>query len=530
MLDPPSLGAVPDQLRPLIAGCLSKDPDARPSTEALLSLLAPADLAALTPPALVEALRKRATATATLAAGLPPPPEPPKRRLGSVLTRRDLLLAGGSGAAVLAGAGLGLAELFAGPGSNAPGPAATPTPTPLPTDRKPTWVATVPRFASPGGFSIIGDSLVLASEGGMASLSAADGSQRWKWDTSAKPYSGPVIAGGQGIAPCGVVGSSIYCLGIADRTDQPIMFTIDPAGNVTSSTTLDMPLPSRLLTPLGMTVCAVTDTTLILTQRSQIDSGGIKAVVGYDLVTGANTWTHPLVYPIDNNVSTNEVSVFVVADARTCYIQDGQDTYAIDLTTNRLAWHTEGTADPGVPTNLVLADGALLVGSMHVCALDPATGRLIWTSAKDWPPQGAGPGYSQNFVTELVSNIYASLLTVAGQTAYFADGSNAVWAMDVHTGDMKWQYTNDLLQVDGSGRYQATTGFASEQLVAVPFTDGAANVYGFQVLDAATGRALASCLPPQDSSSRVAWQVLVSGGDVYAYAFETVCKYERLAA
>jgi outer membrane protein assembly factor BamB len=164
-----------------------------------------------------------------------------------------------------------------------------------------------------------------------------------------------------------------------------------------------------------------------------------------------------------------------------------------------------------------------------VTALDPKTGRQIWASPVNWQSGAKGVGYGQNYAEELLLSAYASLLSVVGDTVFFANGSGEVWALEISTGALKWKYSYDDLFVNQGGAYMASNVFASAHLVVVPYQDAsganaAAPVNGFVALDPASGSLLGKYPLPTDGYS--GWQLIVSGKNVYGTNGTSVCAFE----
>jgi outer membrane protein assembly factor BamB len=511
----PALESIPGEIRALIAACLAKDPSARPTVGQLLAWLGARDISVLLPGALQAELRRREQAAAALVAApvTPPPPRLPARSL----SRRQMLGLAAAGAGAF-GAGLAVTRIFEAASGNSAA-------TTHPTVQKPTWTTTPGSQINTGTLAVIGSTLVLAGgDGNVVSLSTSTGREVWQWNTYGPSSSGPAVPSGKANNVCGISGSAIYGWATDETTLGPLLFSMNPLGTVTSRVLVDFAdLPGNPLNAAfdvaGTSLCTVSGRTCLFAQSG---GNGPDKVLAVDLGTGATLWTGAL----QHAVGLAYYSAFVIADADTCYIQDGPDTYALNLTSGAIRWHAAGTADNALPTNLALVNGVLIVGSMHVTALDPAAGRRIWSSVQNWPQAGTSDFYGQNYSGEAVT-AYSGLLSAVGNTVYYADGSNAVWALDAATGALKWKYTSDHLQLNQVGPYPAANTFASGTLVAVPYEDdsGMTPVHGYVALDPATGLAMHVNRLPHDSDFSEPWRLMVSGSTVYATSGFTVCAF-----
>lgn len=521
----PELNHVPEGVRPLITSCLAKAAVDRPTTEALIGSFGPATVESLISPDLAEALRMRAEEATSLRSEplrkrppspsllriepVPVGPAPPRSDRGgtSRLTRRRMLMlvGGGVGALALTGTALVLDDVFS---SRAVAGAAGGKPT---TGWTPVWTASVGSASSiaSGTASPSGGTLLLAGMFGTYTFDTTAGSRLWSSSDQAQATPGPIPSGGSLIEPCGVIGALYYYWGLT-QSGANALFVLSPTGHVLSSVTV-------ATDGIGLSLCGISGSKGVFAQIT----GSANAVTAIDLTSGATMWTYALEHSI---MHQDAVSTYVVTDATRCYIQDGPDTTALNLDSGAISWHSAGTAEAGLPTNLVLAGNVLLVGSMHVTALDLVIGRQIWTSAVNWPPDGSPGENGPNYLSDFTST-YVNMLSVVESTAYFADGSNAVWALDVASGARKWTYTNNELQLNAGGDFQPILGFASADLVAVPYINEA-GINGFITLDPVTGAESGLYTPPYATEDSGPWQLVVSGNEIYAFNDYTLVKFE----
>ena len=542
--DVPRLDGVPASLRPVIAACLEKDPAARPSTADLLETLGPTDLDTLMFPGLSAELRSLERVTAALAGRSPAPapstpasppapfPAPsPISAAGSVeperpaliapgpqarqLSRRRLLgLAGGaSGALALAGGGLALANGFGRASGGNPAQQAGVPPT------NPAWTASVSDAVTGATLASLGTTLVIAWEQGAHAYSPSTGDLLWSCsgqNDGSAAVGGPVSQ--QDFRPCGFSESELYGWG-TDETGQSALLTVNAAGVVTSAVGM-----SSYPANASLGFCTSSGSTGLFALG---DGTQLSDVMALDLTSGLSPWSWTL-----SNPGTQDyyVTTAVAADSTRCFIQDGPDTYALNLSDGSRLWHTAGTVETQLPTNLMLTGGVLLAAAMHVTAMDPATGRIVWSTRQNWPTEGESAwGQSDALEAQSASGPYFNLLAAAAGAVFFVDGSTSAWSLNPATGAVKWRYTNPDLELSPLGAFPAPCEFASAEMVAVPVSRGAGSpdpVLGFVVLDPATGRRLGGYTLPPDSGPSFPWQVLVSGAGVFASSGESVCGFE----
>lgn len=513
----PWLDAVPESLRPLLAACLEKNPAARPSSSDLLRQLSLVDLDALTPPPVLTAIHERGLAATKLVAALTASPLPafqsaadprpnsisaPPVAIGAPpvglpppslpwLNRRRFLAITGGGVTALAAAGTGLALTWASSGS------ATPS-----------WTATMPSSSDPSinglparlpTIGVLGDSVVLVGTLDAAAYTVAGGRQLWTWNTASG--AAPQVSGALGSYPCGLGSSQVYGWGVNTAAD--ILFATSGNGAVTSRWPIsDNTAASYLL------LCTQSGNTAVFIENGLDSADKLTAI---DLASGQLTWNFSLVNAGDN---TSFSTISVAADTEHCYVQDGPTTHALALADGQVRWSTAATADYGSPTDIVLADGAVLIASSQVTALNQSDGRVLWRTAS-----GSSAATELAARAKTAQGPYFSLLSVVGQTVYFCDGAGQVQALDAASGKQKWRYANSDIRIVLAGSYPSPNRFASQKLVAVAVPGG------FRTLDPATGRVLATHrLPGAASSTPV--RLAVAGASVYAASGATLYAFE----
>lgn len=153
----------------------------------------------------------------------------------------------------------------------------------------------------------------------------------------------------------------------------------------------------------------------------------------------------------------------------------------LSLADGQALWSATATADYGSPTDIVTADGVVLVGSSQVAALNQAYGRVLWRTS-------AGSSTAATLVAraKTAQGPYFSLLSSVGRIVCFCDGVGQVLALDMATGKQKWRYASSDIRVVLSGTYASPVRFASAKIVAVAVPGG------FRPLDPTSGHVLST--------------------------------------
>ncbi|HEY7488473.1 MAG TPA: serine/threonine-protein kinase [Streptosporangiaceae bacterium] len=428
----PYLGAVVDPwLRDLIAGCLDKDPDRRPTPVQLLERLAhpqpagPAGPAAPVgppasagPPPLFAApagvpqgvgwLPPPIAAAIVQRANVPLPPQPVTQPSGAQrkLGRRALLIGGAATVATLAVAGTGAALWSHRPRS------------PL------LWTFDVPDFLGVGP-KPAGDA-VLVSGSETFALDARTGKVRWRASDKIARESQPVAQDGRVLI---YDGSSLTALSIA--TGQTLW------GQVMKSFVLD-PVPTVMNGVACMTTSLGT---------------GEYVLEALDVATGQERWK----YECEDILQTNAAAANGIF-----YLGSGRELmYAVDAG-GRLRWQ-EPVGSKVVTTPAVAGDVVVIVTQTYeVIAFDATTGKRRWRNTSDLlRSSGSGPRDEQPIIA--AGNVY-----VRGRNSQLR-------ALNASTGKDRWEFAIG----DKAG-----DPVAVRDLVFVH--DGKSTLFA---LDAATGRA-----------------------------------------
>jgi outer membrane protein assembly factor BamB len=504
--EPPGLSGVPAPLIGLIQSCLAKDAAMRPVPVDLLRALAPADAEALKTPAFLAEVTRRARHWSDVAAR-PVQASPPVPDGGSGTTapagldRRRLLgyAATSVTALVLAGGAVATAEVLGHKHAMADALPAVPP-------AAPAWSRTPSGSAGQPGLALAGTTLLWAGSEQALAFDAADGTQLWSTGTEEKQQNAVT-------SPCGMTGQTLYGWSLNNLVGLGL------AGQVTFSQAVS---DSSLS---GTTLLAISADTALLAWLFA-DAGTTPRLSAVDLSTGQTSWSRALLQiGSDSFFSTTAVA----AGGGLCYLQDGTTTYALDLSAGTQAWSAANTVLPDMPSNLVLASGVLIVAGTSLTGLDPGTGRRLWTAATKWKatmqsgvegnPEEAQDGASPFF----------RLVSVAGRSVFFVNGSGTAWAVDARTGAVLWTYENEFISLNPAGSFPTQTGFASASLVAIPYASygqySTTPVLGFVVLDAATGRELRDYTVHGKTDIYEPWQVIVSGDSVYAASDFTLCAF-----
>ncbi|GLZ09472.1 hypothetical protein Acsp03_69380 [Actinomadura sp. NBRC 104412] len=450
----PDLGRVPDPgLRSLIAACLRKDPELRPSPEQVLHGLASGgDLASpqgtyWLPPPVAQHIAHQ---------GARPAVRGP--------SRRRFLVAGA--------AGVGCAGLMGG--------AVTATILRLKGEDPVLWKFRLPGdgYLRTGPLLAVGDVYVCTSTETVA-IDGRTGRQRWRGAFTAARNASMAVLGGTGF--------------LCDSGAQPALTAFDLASG---RPRWQAPLRTRSLAPTPIVAAGV------VCLAGSLDAGN-SGLFAFDPATGRNRWTYRAELgtsdvAADGGVCylTDEDGFLAAIDARTggarwrvrvneryrtatpvaggglvaIETQDG-GIRAFDAATGRPRWAVASAGRGGVEGvrreltgAMLIAGGVVYVSGSHgtLSALDARTGARRWSvtrdlSSRESPSRG---GYL--------------LPALGGGLAVLSDPEGGLQAMDAATGRVRWRQTAS----EGYGEGPLIAG----SLVYQGTLDG---LYGF---DLATGR------------------------------------------
>ncbi|MFF4170883.1 PQQ-binding-like beta-propeller repeat protein [Streptomyces sp. NPDC001744] len=438
----PDLSAVPEGLRLLVAACLAKRPEDRPTPRQIVGIAergaAPRTAGAWLPPALIAAIEEAAAVLAPSVTPTPPPPArepdpapgpppfppgppvPPPFAPGASAPpapagpgRRRLLLGLAGGAAALAGGGTGLGLWLGGreedgrPGGDAKPATGTTTAGPALTDPKrplDTETTAEPLWTAPVSEPLV---QVLGDGGTVVALSAKN---VWAFDAGGRKKWGPVphlpdaatgAYGGGLVATVG--GGMVYAVmrrgaGELDRALRALRLD-------TGAEAWTLPLPYRR--PNGAAVIGMLDGRVYVT--------GTAATTGTDPKNAFTIVSGPFVWSLDPatrkgwqailtdpEVKYPRGSLFVPSSGTRLFWAssqtDGsaQKIAALDVRTRKLVWEqpspgaesasgvhetlTQGRYGPWQDGPHASADGLFLHVSDRLHAVDPANGHVVWSS------------------------------------------------------------------------------------------------------------------------------------------------------
>jgi len=162
------------------------------------------------------------------------------------------------------------------------------------------------------------------------------------------------------------------------------------------------------------------------TTNSAIDSANVARL--------SQTWEFPLTAP---PTFAGQLVAAPVAVGRTVYlINVDSDVYALDRGTGALKWeHDFNSPTPG-PNGLALAGGMVFGTTVDgAFALDAQDGSLVWSKVLVQGDQGG-----IDVVPQVVGgNVVVSTVPTTFST-YAAGAMGTIYALDVHTGAIRWQF------------------------------------------------------------------------------------------
>ncbi|HYV86200.1 MAG TPA: PQQ-binding-like beta-propeller repeat protein [Patescibacteria group bacterium] len=315
------------------------------------------------------------------------------------------------------------------------------------------------------GSPAIADGVVyIASLSGyLYAVDQATGQEKWKFKSRMPIASTPAIQGGLVYFV-----SSTGALGAIDAaTGQPKWVL---------PTEYDRKFEAKNLHGLPSAAQTIPDAWDLFTSSPAVANGkvffgsGDGGVYAADAATGVLQW----------KFSTHDVVHASPAVAHgTVFIGSWDSTlYALDADTGLLKWSFKAGEDPaihnqvGFQSSPAVADGTVYVGcrDAHVYALDAVTGRKIWDypTSKSWvigtPAVRDGVVYvgtsdSARFMALDAKNgrlrfnfdakayVFSSA-ALAGDLAYVGDHNGRLYAVDMKTGQLAWQFQTEASKTD----------------------------------------------------------------------------------
>ncbi|WP_345350900.1 protein kinase domain-containing protein [Actinoallomurus liliacearum] len=490
----PDLIGVPGGLRGVLAECLVKDPAARPTPEAVLTALAPADPAALALPALRADQDRRAADAAALSATVPPSapsdatattartltgPPPPDRR-------RFLKLAAGAAGGLVVAGGVTAAVAWPTGGHESrrrPAPRRTLAGAPAPSwtlprpggafDRKTLglWVA--------GGLLVWGDQAVLHG------VDPADGRLRWTWKATT------LMKGVRG-RWTNVTDSTAYAVATPDLgSDRSVLAGLDAA---TGRRVLLRESPDAAADVYGK-VFPGAGGLLVMRAEPRYERNEYDGVSVVDGGTGRLRWR--------KEVATSPEGAKTAADATRCYVAVSGTLAAWDLATGTRRWRIDqGKTDL---VALTVSGDTLYVAGPGLTAIDSATGTRKWTAL---------PGGD---VGEAVAVVGATVVVTAGST---------VAGVDAGTGTVRWRTPSPSALATAGTSLELS---ASAEVTAAPF-DAGVHIEDFKDTDPSgfivVGTADGTPRWAYQAAPGTQWHVAAVGDRVYATDGTALHAYE----
>jgi outer membrane protein assembly factor BamB len=426
----PRLDGIADpDLRGMVAACLDKSQERRPSLPDLLQWLA--HRAPRTDVLQGTAwLPGAVAADVTQRAGRPLPTAPPRS-----VDRRRFLVLGGAGVAVAA-AGGGVAAALAG--SDSGGPTASPRPVssttaaaaPPPTrDGKLRWRHGTGGYLRSNPTVAATTVYVGGAKGNLLALNAATGKQRWR-QRVAPPgvdvVAAPAVAGG--LVYMSSLSGDVYAL---DARTGRVRWRYAAGEQV------------------GSAPMVAGNTVYVASQLGNIAAGFRGGyLTALNAATGTVKWRRRTKEAINSDLAVTGGVIYLPDDS----------LYALDAATGRVRWRYRNSDihSPAVAGGVVYC-GNFQGDELH--AVDAATGK------RKWKYRVGGPITVRPLV--------------AGGLVYAGDWEGNFWALDAATGALRWQ-------LQTNGQVQSDAVLAGGGLVCFGsgvFTEG--DVYA---ADAATGR------------------------------------------
>jgi outer membrane protein assembly factor BamB len=460
---PPQLAGVPEPLLPLVESCLEKNPEARPTPDAVLRALRATAPSALLTPELRDELELREAHAAALAAS---PPRPGTRRRTERPGRRRILwMAAGATTAAAAGVAALVARAIGADGATPEQnettvrPGTSPVPTP-----EPVWQRSLPSVTDAKS-RLLGDNLVYWGEQDAYGFDTESGTQHWQADSEVLA---PAGADGD-VRWLDVQGAMLFATSYFDHDDyRRTLIGVNSSGQHVFTHEINLPEGE-----FGwLEVLAASSSVAVI----GLGTGGFLTAV--DLTSGRELWSHAASHGHDD----------ACIQGNSCYLHNNGMLHSLDLRSGTVRWSVE----TGTESGTLSTDGTMVfVTSVKVQAFRASDGHSMWSA--------------------LNQSTTLSGLTVYDNRAYLTDDHTVV-ALNTADGTPAWSTENDL-EPDISGLLDLGPAVTSS-LVAVPLPDS-----GIIALRASDGRVLWARQP---SIGGEGWQVQAAGNTVYAASPDTL--------
>jgi outer membrane protein assembly factor BamB len=138
------------------------------------------------------------------------------------------------------------------------------------------------------------------------------------------------------------------------------------------------------------------------------------------------------------------VSSPAVANGTVFFGSTDGNLYAVEAATGKLRWKFDAHGD--VNSSPAVADGTVFVVSLdgNLYAVEAATGKQRWAFATQGERRFTAPGlFGTRPAAELMPDpwdFFLSSPTIVSDTVYFGSGDGQIYAVDAHSGLLRWSY------------------------------------------------------------------------------------------
>lgn len=299
--------------------------------------------------------------------------------------------------------------------------------------------------------------------GYLYAIDQATGKEKWKFKSRMPVASSPAVAGGllYFVSSAGALGA----LDIATGQSKWVL-----------PTEYERKFEAKNLHGLPSAAQTIPDAWDMFTSSPAVANGkvyfgsGDGGVYAADAATGVLQWKFQTGDVVHASPAVANGTVFIGSW--------DSSLYALDADTGLLKWSFKAGEDPvihnqvGFQSSPAVVDGTVYVGcrDAHVYALDAATGRKIWDypTSKSWvigtPAVRDGVVYvgtsdSSRFMALDAKNgrlrfnfdakayVFSSA-ALAGDLAYFGSHNGRLYAVDLKTGKLAWQFRTEAAKTD----------------------------------------------------------------------------------